>query len=41
MDIIEPLDDFVTNKPTDMEIDGEVMDYMDKDHMVLTLREEY
>ena len=40
MDSIECLDAYVSNKPTDMEIDGEGMDYMDEDLMVLMLREE-
>ena len=40
MDSIERLDDFVTDKPTDMEIDGETTDYMDEDLMLLMLREE-
>ena len=30
----------MTDKPTDMEIDGEGTYYMDEDHMVLILREE-
>ena len=29
-----------TNKPTDMEIDSESMDYMDEDPPILMLREE-
>ncbi|KAL0001386.1 hypothetical protein SO802_015167 [Lithocarpus litseifolius] len=40
MDSIERLDTFVTDKPTDMEIDSEGMDYMDKDPSVLMLTEE-
>ena len=40
MDIIERLDAYVTNKPTDMEINGEGMDYMDEDHLELILKEE-
>ena len=40
MDSIERLDTFVTDKPTDMEIDGEAIDYMDEDPRVLMLREE-
>ena len=40
MDSIERLDVYVTDKPTDMEIDGEGTYYMDEDHMVLILREE-
>ena len=40
MDSIECLDAYVTDKPTDMEIDGEGTDYMDEDPMVLMLREE-
>ena len=39
MDSIESLDAYVTDKPTDMEIDGEGMDYIDKDPIVLMLRE--
>ena len=39
MDNIECLDAYVTNKTTDMENDGEAKDYMDKDPMVLMLRE--
>ena len=40
MDIIERLDAYVTDKPIDMEIDGEGIDYMDEDPMALMLREE-
>ena len=40
MDSIECLDTFVTDKPTNMEIDDEGMDYMDEDSPVLMLREE-
>ena len=40
MDRIEHLDAYVSDKPIDMEIDGESMDYMDEDLMVLMLREE-
>ena len=40
MDSIKRLNAYVTDKPTDMEIDGEGMDYMDEDPMVLMLREE-
>ena len=40
MDNIECLDAFVTDKPTDMEIDDEATDYMDEDLTVLMLREE-
>ena len=40
MDNIKQLDAYVTDKPTDMEIDGEGMDYMDEDPLVLMLREE-
>ena len=40
MDSIEHLDAFVTNKITDMEIDGEATDYMDENPIVLMLREE-
>ena len=40
MDSIKRQDTYMTDKPTDMEIDGEGMDYMDEDPMVLMLREE-
>ena len=40
MDSIECLDAFVTNNPTDVEIEEEATDYMDVDHTVLMLREE-
>ena len=40
MDSIERLDDFVTDKPIDIEIDKEAMDYMDEDPTILMLREE-
>ena len=40
MDSIECLDDFVTEKPTDMEIEEETTNYMDVDPPVLMLREE-
>ena len=40
MDNIKQLDAYVTDKPTYMEIDGEGMDYMDEDPLVLMLREE-
>ena len=40
MDSIEHLDAYVTDKLTDMEIDGEGTYYMDEDPMVLMLREE-
>ena len=40
MDNIECLDAFVTNKPIDMEINGEATYYMDEDLAVLMLREE-
>ena len=40
MDSIEHLDAFVSNKPTDMEIDKEATDYMDEDPTILMLREE-
>ena len=40
MDSIERLDTFMTDKPIDMEIDGEATNYMDEDHRVLMLREE-
>ena len=40
MDSIERLYAFVTDKPTDMEIDDEATDYMDEDPTVLMLREE-
>ena len=40
MDSIERLDDFVTDKPIDIKIDKEAMDYMDEDPTILMLREE-
>ena len=40
MDSIERLDAFVTDNPTDMEVEGEEMDYMDVDPLVLMLTEE-
>ena len=40
MDSIERLDAYISDKPIDMEIDGESIDYMDEDPMVLMLREE-
>ena len=40
MDIIERLDAFVTDKPTDMKVEENVKDYMDVDPTVLMLREE-
>ena len=40
MDSIERLYAFVTDKPTDMEIDDEATDYMDEDPTVLMLRKE-
>ena len=40
MDNIECLDAFVTDKPIDMEINGEATYYMDEDLAVLMLREE-
>ena len=40
MDNIERPDALVTDKPTDMEIDDEAMDYTDEDPAVLMLREE-
>ena len=39
MDSIKRLDAYISNKPIDMEIDGESIDYMDEDPMVLMLRE--
>ena len=39
MDSIEHLDAYVIDKPTDMEIDGEGIDYMDENPLVLMLRE--
>ena len=39
MDNIEHLDAFVTEKPTDMEIDDEATNYMDEDPAILMLRE--
>ena len=40
MDSIECLDAFMTDKPIDMEIEEEAMDYMDVDPLVLMLRED-
>ena len=40
MDSIERLDAFMTNKPTDMEVEEEATDYMDVDPIVLMLKEE-
>ena len=40
MDSIECLDAFVTDNPTDMEVEEEATDYMDVDLTVLMLREE-
>ena len=40
MDSIERLDAFVTNKPTNMEIDDEATDYMNEDPVILMLKEE-
>ena len=40
MDSIERLDTYMTDKPTDIEIDGEGTDYMNEDPMVLMLMEE-
>jgi len=40
MDSVECLDAYVTDKPIDMEIDGEGMEYMDEDLTVLMLKEE-
>ena len=40
MDSIEHLDAFMTNKPTDMEVEEEATDYMDVDPIVLMLKEE-
>ena len=40
MDSIECMDAFVTNKPTDMEIEEEATDYMDEDPAIQMLREE-
>ena len=40
MDSIEHLDAYVIDKPANMEIDTEGIDYMDEDPMVLMLREE-
>ena len=40
MDSIEHLDAYVTDKPTDMEIDGEGTNYMDENLIVLMSREE-
>ena len=38
-DSIECLDAFVANKPTDMEVNEEAINYMDEDPIVLMLRE--
>jgi len=40
MDNIEHMDAYVTDKPTDMGINDEGVDYMDEDPLVLMLREE-
>ena len=40
MDNIEHLDAFMTDKSTEMEIEEEVMDYMDVNPPILMLREE-
>ena len=40
MDSMECLDAFVTDKPTDMEVEEEATDYMDVDPVELMLREE-
>ena len=40
MDSIKRLDAYISDKPIDMEIDGESIDYMDEDPMGLMLREE-
>ena len=40
MDSIERLYTFVTNEPTDMEVDEEAMNYMEGDPAVLMMREE-
>ena len=40
MDNIEQLEDYVFDKPTNMDIDGEGQDYMDEDPRVLMLKEE-
>ena len=40
MDSIKRLNAYMTDKPTDMEIYGGGMDYMDEDPLVLMLREE-
>ena len=40
MDSIEHLDAFVIDKPTDIEVEEEAMDYMDVDPTVLMLRED-
>ena len=37
---MERLDAFMTNKPTDMEIDYEATNYMDEDPAILILKEE-
>ena len=40
MDSIERLDAYVSNKPTNMEVDGESTNYIDKYPKVLMLKEE-
>ena len=40
MDNIERLDDYVFDKPTNMDVDGEGQDYMDEDPRVLMLKDE-
>ena len=40
MDYIKHLDAYVTNKLVDMEIDAEGTDYMDKNPLILMMRED-
>jgi len=40
MDNIERLDGYVFDKPANMDVDGEGLDYMDEDPRVLMLKEE-
>ena len=40
MDSMEHLDAFMTNKPIDVEVKEEAIEYMDVDPIILMLREE-
>ena len=40
MDNIERLDRYVFDKPANMDVDGEGLDYMDEDPRVLMVKEE-